>query len=98
MASLEKRGEKFRLIYKHGGRRYTHSLGTGDPKEAEALKTRLEENQRLLERGRMKCPPGADLSLFLLSDGQLTAPSDAVYSLSLTDLARRYKEAHAGAL
>ena len=54
MAWIEKRGSKFRLSFRFGGRAYHHSLGTADPKEAEACRVRLEDtlNERRAMLGK----------------------------------------------
>jgi hypothetical protein len=62
----------FRLCFRHGGKKLNRALKTADRKDAEALLHRLEANLRLLARGRLVLPEGADLPTFLLSDGQLT--------------------------
>ena len=50
MASLEKRGERFRVIFRYGGKKFRHELKTGSEREANALVGRVEENLILLER------------------------------------------------
>lgn len=71
MAWLERRGAKFRIKFRSGGKNHSVPLKTDDEREAEGLLGRFEENLRLLERGRLELPEGADLGLFLLSDGKL---------------------------
>src|SRR3954469_13662645 len=72
MASIEQRGGRYRLVFRHGGQKFQHPLKTADRAEADACRTRLEEGIRLLERGRIDPPPpGADLAIYLLSDGKL---------------------------
>src|SRR5262245_36642901 len=61
MASLEQRGSKFRLVFRYGGQKYQHPLKTHDPTEAEECRCRLEENLRLLRRGRLALPAGSHL-------------------------------------
>ena len=73
MASTELRGDSYRLIFRYGGRKFSRSLKTKDAKEAEAVRVRVEENLKLLERGRLELPPEADLVAFLLSDGKIAA-------------------------
>ncbi|WP_165253479.1 tyrosine-type recombinase/integrase [Paludisphaera soli] len=98
MASLEERSGRFRVIFRHGGRKFQHSLGTRDRREAEACLVRLEENLRLLERGRLTPPPGADLPLFLLSDGKLASRAEAARALTLAELFDRYLSTRRGVL
>ena len=71
MASLEQRGNRFRVIFRLGGEKHRVSVNSPDKKDAEACLVRLEENLRLVERGRLTIPDGADVGLFLLSDGRL---------------------------
>ena len=94
MASLELRGERFRVVFRYDGRKFQHPLKTADEGEARSCLARLEENLRLLEHGRLAPPPGADLPTFLLSDGQLAARPAAPQALTLQALHDRYLEAH----
>lgn len=90
MASLEKRGSRFRLIFRYGGRKYQHPLKTELPREAEACRLRVEENLRLLERGRITLTPAADLPTFLMSDGKLSEKPKVVRALTLGDFRDHY--------
>lgn len=97
MAWLEFRGKTFRVNFWHGGRHFSRSLKTGDPRKAEATKIRLEENLSDLERGRLELPPDADLIAFLISDGKLTQrPKDmpAPQVVTLNELRDRYVQTH----
>lgn len=71
MASLEQRGNGFRIIFRLGGRKHHVRVKVTNQKDADACRVRLEENLRLVERGRLAIPDGADVGLFLLSDGRL---------------------------
>ena len=71
MASLEQRCHCFRIIFRLGNWKHHVSVKVADRKEAEASLARLEEKLRLVERGRLKIPEGADVGLYLLSDGRL---------------------------
>jgi integrase len=71
MASLEQRGNGFRIIFRLGGRKHHVSVTATDRRDADACRVRLEENLRLVERGRLAIPDGADVGLFLLTDGRL---------------------------
>lgn len=70
---LEKRSGRFRIVFRFDGQKYPHALNTDDFAEAEGCRIRLEENLRLLERGRLELPPEVDLPVFLLSDGMLNS-------------------------
>jgi integrase len=71
MASLEQRGDSYRIVFRHAGQKFTRSLKTGDPKQAGAMLSRLEDNLRRVELGSLSVPPGCDVCTFLLSDGRL---------------------------
>ena len=71
MASLELRGNRYRIVFRLGGTKSHVGVKTSDRKEAEACLARLEENLRLVERGRLTIPDGADVGLLLISDGKL---------------------------
>lgn len=95
MASLEFRSNHYRLVFRYGGKKYQHALKTDDQKEAEGCLGRLEENLRLLERGRLELPPDAELAVFLLSDGKVNGrPQPAPAPLTLEELAKKYAEIH----
>src|SRR4051812_13938615 len=98
MASLEERSGRFRLVFRYGGRKFHHALGTRDRREAEGCLARLEESLRLLERGRLMPPPGADLPVFLLSDGRGASKPQIAPVLTLADLSERYRATQIGAL
>lgn len=53
MASLERRRDRYRVAFRHAGRKYSHALGTDDPSEALALKARLEATRHDVETGRL---------------------------------------------
>jgi hypothetical protein len=92
MAWLEKRSESYRIIFRFGGRRFARSLDTADRREAKSALTRLEDNLRLVEVGRLDVPPGVDLFSFLVSDGRLNGkPKDQDW-LTLKEFFDRYVE------
>jgi hypothetical protein len=94
VAWLEKRADRFRINYRFGGVKQQVSLRTKDRKEAEACLHRFEENLRLVERGRLEVPPGADLGVFLLSDGKLNQRPVVQKPLTLKQFFDDYLEKH----
>lgn len=97
MASLELRGQKYRIVFRYNGRKFQHPLKTLDVQEAKACLIRLEENLRLLERGRLQLPLDADLPTFLLSDGRVAMkPQQNIPTVVVTlgELSRRYLTLH----
>ncbi len=70
MASIEQRGNTFRIVFRFGSRKFSRTLRTKDRKAADACLARLEDNLRRLELGLLEVPDGVDLPTFLLSDGR----------------------------
>jgi integrase len=99
MATIEQRGESFRVIFKFCGRRFTRSLKTKNRKAAAASVARLEDNLRRVELGLLTPPDGADLPAFLLSDGQaMSRPTLAAIETLESLLAKYFTSLPEGAL
>jgi hypothetical protein len=99
MAWLEtEKSGRFKVCFRHGGQKFKKALKTSDPGDANALVGRLEENLRLLERGRLELPHGADLAVFLLPDGKLSAKPKTARVFTLTELQALYVKAQAAFL
>ena len=95
MASLELRSDRFRIVFRVGGKKLHASLKTTDQREAEGCLARLEENLRLMERGRLVPPPDADIPTFLLSDGKVAEKLHLPeQGLTLEAVVRRYVDVH----
>ena len=94
MGWVEQRGKKFRLSFRYGGKMFRHSLGVESQKEADESLSLVERNLRLLEEGILELPRGADLPLFLLSGGKLTAKPEIADVVSLGGLVSLYMGAH----
>lgn len=92
MASLEfdELSGRYRIRFRYGGQPYKRSLKTRDAKEAQGIVGRVEETIRLLERGRMELPVGAEPGIFILSDGKLHGKSLAEQQHTLEGLLRLY--------
>jgi integrase len=91
MASLEKRGKRFRVVFRLGGEKHFASVKTTDKREAEACLARLDENLRLVERGRLTIPDGAEVGLFLHSDGKLEQKVKLAHVLTVGELVSKYQ-------
>src|SRR5262249_2722350 len=91
MAWREQRSGLYRVAFRHGGRKLHYSVGSDNQKEAKACLARLEENLRLVERGRLEVPPGADLAVFLVTDGKLNAKPVIDQPLTLEEVFDRYE-------
>ena len=81
------------IVFRFGRRKFKKSLRTGNERDAEAACLRVEENIRLVERGRMTIPPDASVATFLLSDGKVEAPIRFERAESLGQLISRYLDA-----
>lgn len=90
MATLEKRGSSFRIVFWIAGQRYSRSLKTRNEREAFAAQVRLEDNLRRHELGLLSAPEGADLADFLLSDGRGTSKPERPALRTLGDLFDAY--------
>lgn len=94
MATLEKRGDGFRLIFYYRNERFTRSIKTDKKSKAEEQRRRLEGNLELLEQGRLDYVPGKDdLPTLLLTDGKLNARPEAVKLITLSDFFKQYQGA-----
>ena len=68
MASIEKRGDAYRIVFRHEGIKYARSLATKDETAARSSLVRLEDNLHRVSIGTLAAPPGTDLVDFLLAD------------------------------
>jgi hypothetical protein len=95
VASLQfdKASGRFRIRFYCGDTEYKRSLQTKDEAEAQAVKVRVEETLRLIERGRLEIRPGADPARLVLSDGKLIGKPVIEQVLTLDDLFTLYRKA-----
>ena len=94
MASLEFDAtcSKYRIRFRYGGKPFKRSIKTKDQTEAEGVAARVEETIRLLERGRLEMPSGADPGVFILSDGKLNGKTSAERGQTLEALLALYRK------
>jgi integrase len=95
MASLELRSGRYRIVFRYRGQKYQHALRTRERTRAEALRDRLQANLHDLANGRLSLPTGAELALFLLSDGKVTQKPQVSAVFTFGGLARQYLQAQA---
>ncbi len=86
MASLEKRSDCYRIIFRFGGQKFSRSLRTKDDREATASLARLEDNLRRVQLGTLTIPEGVDVPTYLLSDGNLSSKPKVQARLTLESL------------
>ena len=55
MASLERRGNRFRILFRFGGEKFSRALKTNSEKTALAAVARLDDNLRRVELGPTRC-------------------------------------------
>jgi integrase len=94
VAWLEKRSNRYRINFRLSGRKMQVSLKTTDQVEAEGCLARLEENLRLVERGRLDIPADADIGLFLISDGKVSQRVAYEKPASLKEMCEHYLAHH----
>src|SRR4051812_42200507 len=83
----------YHIAFRFQGRRYRRTLKTSDHREAERLLARVEDNLRLIERGRIAVPSDVDVGSFLMSDCRIAGPSAKRSSVeTLTQLFAVYFE------
>jgi hypothetical protein len=64
---------KYHIRFRFAGMSFKRSLKTSNKQEARSAQGRIEETLRLLERGSLSIPVGAERGTFILSDGKRTA-------------------------
>jgi hypothetical protein len=75
VASIERHGNLFRVVFRYLGQKYRITLKTDRPREAEGAGSRVEETMRLVKLGTIDPPPdGIDIGQFMLSGGRRQVP------------------------
>jgi integrase len=90
MASLERRDNRFRIVFRYDGKKFSRAIKTTSERAALATVARLEDNLRRVELGTLGVPADVDLATFLLSDGQTVATPSAPTLRSLGQLLKEY--------
>jgi len=70
MASLVDRNGQFHIVFRYGQTKFSRSLKTSKKREAESCKNDVEEMLRLIKRGMVSVPAGADIPTFVVSKGR----------------------------
>ena len=74
MAFVEKRGQWYRVVFRHAGARYTHTLKTKKRDLADSILGGVQKTLMLLQQRVLHLPEGADVLEFVLSGGQVQEP------------------------
>ena len=93
MASLERRGDRYRLVFRYAGQKHQVALKTTDEREAEDLLNRVERKLELLANGEVSLPDGGDISTFVVTDGRRAEKPSTVLRLTLDDAFQEYQAA-----
>src|SRR5262245_53257891 len=92
MATVEKRGESYRIIFYFWHKRVTTCLKQANAQKAEEQTPRLQGSLDLLEQGRLEYEPGKDdLRTLLLTDGRLNARPEPVKRMTLGEFVKEYQ-------
>lgn len=100
MASLEQRADRFRVVFRYGGKKYSYSLKTKSRREAEGLAGGVEKILLRLEQNLLRLPEGMDIVSFVKCDGKPDErPAPPKAPLTLQQLHDKYLATHSqGAL
>jgi integrase len=104
MATLQQRGDSFRILFVWHGKRHAFTIGKVEPGEAEAKAAQVEYLLMRLQQRLLTLPVGCDIETFLQFDGQpppeteATASSDARVEWLLGNFTDRYLETNAPSL
>jgi len=97
MAWLQKYASgHYHVSFRFAGRKFKRSLDTKSESDALGMAGRIEENIKLVQRGILTVPPGADIPTFLLSDGKVAGPIEIPSVVTLEALIGRYEKAISG--
>jgi hypothetical protein len=72
VASLQRRNDSWRVIFRFRGLQHFITIGEVDETEAQGVKARYEYLLRLLKQRLLTIPQGMDIVTFLRQDGKLT--------------------------
>jgi hypothetical protein len=93
MATVERRGKRFRVIFYDAGWRYTASLKTANQRDADSVAGSVDRTLVLMQQGVLALPPGADLVTFVVSGGKCNEKPKPPPIRTLSDLKERYLQA-----
>jgi len=86
MASLEKRNDSYRIVFRFGGQKFSRSLKTNDETSAALSLARLEDNLRRFELGTLTVEPEDDIASVLLSSGRINKRPTAARTETIESL------------
>ncbi|HZY84430.1 MAG TPA: site-specific integrase, partial [Gemmataceae bacterium] len=70
MATLQVRNRSYRVLFCHGGRRYTFTLGKVSPREADNAAAATDQVLLRLEQRLLRVPDGVDVVTFVKNGGR----------------------------
>lgn len=74
MASLERRNDCYRIVFRHLGKKYGFSTDTTNRSIAEALRGGIDKTLMLMNQGLLRVPENADVLEFVRTGGVHTEP------------------------
>jgi hypothetical protein len=86
MATLQRRGDSFRLDFYYGGRRFRQSLQTTNEKTAQGILARAEDILHRVSIGTETIPADADVAAYLISGKKRNAMPTEKAPLTLKQL------------
>jgi len=94
MASLETRQfpnrTSYRLVFRLHGRKFGQTLDAASEENAKLILASAEKTLALIAEGRVAIPPGADIGLFVATDGRITQKPTQGNLLPLGELFDEY--------
>jgi len=73
-ATLQERNGSYRVLFRHGGRRHTFTIGKVEPREADLIAADVDRGLLRIEQRLLKVPPDVDLVAFVRAGGQTLRP------------------------
>ena len=89
MATLERRQNRYRIVLRLHGRKFSRSIRTASEIEAQAALARVNDSLRRIELGILTPPNGVAVVKFLFSDGRIENPVQAPQVRTLPATIRR---------
>ena len=97
MATLEKRngprGTSFRLVFCINSKRYSRTLDVTSERDAKTAVANAEERLTLYLNKKIDKPAGADLAVWIATDGRMTKEITSENTLPLSELIDEYVRA-----
>jgi len=95
LASIQNRNGSYKLPFCYLGRRHYLTLGKVTEMEAEAKSAQVDEHLLRIRQKLVRVPPGVAIEEFVLHDGQVARPEEAVAApLPFARFRQLYRDTH----